>query len=72
MPGDPIAEPTGLGATIGKPGESVVNTASRAVSSSYGQAHAAGDQIATFIRDQPIAAAVIALGIGYILGRLRI
>ena len=72
MPSDPIAKPTGFGDTVGKPGETVMDTTSRAVSASYGQAQAAGDQIATFIRGQPIAAALIALGLGYILGRLRI
>ncbi len=72
MSGDPTAEPTGLGNTVGQPGESVSETASRAVSTSYQQAQQAGDQVASFIRSQPIAAALIALGLGYVLGRLRI
>jgi uncharacterized protein YjbJ (UPF0337 family) len=35
-----------------------------------GQAQQAADQVGDMIRAQPLTAAVIALGIGYILGRL--
>jgi ElaB/YqjD/DUF883 family membrane-anchored ribosome-binding protein len=30
------------------------------------------DQVGTYVREQPFSAALIALGIGYIIGRLRI
>ncbi|MBV9655600.1 MAG: hypothetical protein JOZ42_13665 [Acetobacteraceae bacterium] len=53
-------------------GENAAQSASRAVSNSYQQAQAATDEVVSFIRGQPVAATVIALGLGYILGRLRI
>ena len=54
------------------PGESAMATACRAMGASCGQAKRVGDEAATFIRTQPFAAALIALTIGYILGRLRV
>lgn len=72
MPSDPVARSSGLGETVGTPGESVAATTSRAVSRSYAQAEAATGEVAAFIRSQPVAAVLIALGLGYVLGRLRI
>lgn len=74
MVSDPMTQAPsfGGGAAEGQPGESVTQTASRAVSKSYNQAQEATDQVTAFIRGQPVAAAIIALGLGYVLGRLRI
>ena len=71
MATEPMSQSTGRSNTLSG-GETLLDSTGRAVSASYGQAEAAVDQLATFVRGQPIAAALIALGLGYVLGRLRI
>ena len=51
--------------------EGLYNQAAGRVQQMAGQAQDATDQISGMIRAQPLIAAGIALGIGYLLGRLR-
>lgn len=46
------------------------NQASGRAQQAWGQAQGAGEQLGDVIRDQPLIAAVVALGIGYLIGRL--
>jgi ElaB/YqjD/DUF883 family membrane-anchored ribosome-binding protein len=50
--------------------QGTVTDAGEAVQRTINQASDAQDQVATFIRDNPITAALIAVGIGYLLGKL--
>lgn len=54
--------------TVGKLLDTQGRTISRATESASGTL----GQVETFIREQPFSAAFIALGIGYIIGRLRL
>ncbi len=44
----------------------------KAVNRASSTAEGTLDQVGTYVREQPFSAALIALGIGYIIGRLRI
>lgn len=62
-----------IGDTIGDANmkaKGVYNQASGRAQQAWGQAQDAGDQLGEAIRGQPLMAAVIALGIGYLIGRL--
>jgi hypothetical protein len=50
--------------------EGTVADAGEAVQRKINQASDAHDQIETFIRNNPMTAALIALGIGYVLGKI--
>jgi hypothetical protein len=50
--------------------EGTVADAGEAVQRKINQAGEAQDQIVDFIRDNPITAALLAIGIGYVLGKL--
>jgi uncharacterized protein YjbJ (UPF0337 family) len=50
--------------------EGVYNQATGRAQRMWGQAQDATDQVSDTIRAQPLIAAAVALGIGYILGRL--
>jgi len=50
--------------------EGTVADAGEAVQRKINQASEANDQIETFIRDNPKTAVLIAVGIGYLLGKL--
>jgi uncharacterized protein YjbJ (UPF0337 family) len=50
--------------------DGLYNQAAGRAQQMWGQAHDATDQVSGAIRAQPLVAAVVALGIGYILGRL--
>jgi len=43
-----------------------------AINRACGSVEGALDQVGTYVREQPFSAALIALGVGYILGRLKI
>jgi ElaB/YqjD/DUF883 family membrane-anchored ribosome-binding protein len=43
-----------------------------AINHACSSAEGALEQVGTYVREQPFSAALIALGIGYIIGRLRI
>jgi uncharacterized protein YjbJ (UPF0337 family) len=51
-------------------GNGLYNQAAGKAQRMWGQAHDATDQVSDTIRAQPLVAAAVALGIGYILGRL--
>lgn len=62
-----------LGDTVGDAktqAQGVYNQASGRAQQAWGQAQDAGDQLSDAIRGQPLIAAVVALGIGYLIGRL--
>jgi len=72
MPSDQIG-----GASSGAAGRQntmsgLVDSQGRAMSNAAGQLQQTGTQLDEFIRTQPLAAVLIALGIGYVLGRLHI
>ncbi|HEY4042599.1 MAG TPA: hypothetical protein VGM32_12250 [Rhodopila sp.] len=50
--------------------EGAVADAGRAVQRGLNQAGDAKDQLTQFIRDNPITAALLAVGIGYVLGKI--
>jgi ElaB/YqjD/DUF883 family membrane-anchored ribosome-binding protein len=50
--------------------QGTVADAGQTVQKGLNQAAGAKDQLARFIRDNPISAALIAVGIGYLLGKL--
>jgi ElaB/YqjD/DUF883 family membrane-anchored ribosome-binding protein len=50
--------------------EGTVADAGKAVQRKINQASEAHDQIETFIRDYPMSAVLIAVGIGYVLGKI--
>ena len=50
--------------------EGTVADAGEAVQRKINQASNAHDQIETYIRDHPITAVLIAVGIGYLLGKI--
>jgi ElaB/YqjD/DUF883 family membrane-anchored ribosome-binding protein len=50
--------------------EGTVADAGEAVQQKINQASEAHDQIETFIRDNPMTAVLIAVGIGYVLGKI--
>jgi ElaB/YqjD/DUF883 family membrane-anchored ribosome-binding protein len=50
--------------------EGAIADAGETVQRGLNQAADAKDQAARFIRDRPISAALIALGIGYLLGKI--
>jgi ElaB/YqjD/DUF883 family membrane-anchored ribosome-binding protein len=50
--------------------EGSVADAGRAVQSELNQAGDAKEQLTKFIRDRPICAALVAVGIGYLLGKI--
>lgn len=50
--------------------DGVYNQAAGRAQQVWGQAQEATDQVSSAIRAQPLVAAAIALGIGYMLGRL--
>ncbi len=50
--------------------QGTVADAGEAVQRKINQASDAQDQVVTFIRDNPITAALIAVGIGYLLGKV--
>lgn len=50
----------------------LLNSQGRAISRTAENAGGTLNEIETFVREQPFSAAFIALGIGYIIGRLRL
>jgi ElaB/YqjD/DUF883 family membrane-anchored ribosome-binding protein len=50
--------------------EGTIADAGEAVQRKINQASDTQDQIVAFIRDNPITAALIAMGIGYVLGKI--
>lgn len=50
--------------------EGAIADAGEAVQRTVNQAAEAQDQLTQFVRDRPIAAVLIALGLGYILGKI--
>jgi len=50
--------------------DGLYNQAAGTAQQMWGQAQEAGDQVSGVIRAQPLVAAAIAVGIGYLLGRL--
>ena len=50
--------------------EGAVADAGQTVQRGLNQAGEARDQLSEFIRDNPITAALIAIGIGYVLGKI--
>lgn len=50
--------------------EGTIADAGQTVQKRINQAGEAQDQLAQFIRDRPISAALIAIGIGYVLGKI--
>jgi len=50
--------------------EGVVSDAGEAVQGKINQAGDVHDQIVEFIRENPISAVLIAIGIGYVLGKI--
>jgi ElaB/YqjD/DUF883 family membrane-anchored ribosome-binding protein len=50
--------------------EGTVADVGEAVQRKINQASEAHDQVGTFIRDNPITAVLIAVGIGYVLGKI--
>ena len=49
-----------------------MNQASQAAGQAQQMAGNSLDQVGDYVRQQPVSATLIALGIGYIIGRLRI
>ncbi|HEY1930669.1 MAG TPA: CsbD family protein [Acetobacteraceae bacterium] len=63
-----------VGETIGDSktqAEGLYNQAAGRVQQAVGQAHDAADQFTGMVRAQPLVAAAVALGVGYLVGRLR-
>jgi ElaB/YqjD/DUF883 family membrane-anchored ribosome-binding protein len=52
------------------PGQGTAADAGQAVQKGINQACEAQEELTKFIRDNPISAALIAVGIGYLLGKL--
>lgn len=50
--------------------EGAIADAGQTVQKGINQAGEAQDQLAAFIRDRPIVAAMVAVGIGYLLGKI--
>jgi ElaB/YqjD/DUF883 family membrane-anchored ribosome-binding protein len=74
MPSDQTGS-AGLGGqaqsgTSGSATSGLLDSQGRAYSNVRGQLQQTGGQMDEFIRTEPLAAVLIALGIGYILGRL--
>lgn len=63
---------TGQNATGQNANSGLLDAQGRAVSRTAGQLQQTGGQLDEFIRTQPIPAVLIALGIGYVLGRIGI
>jgi len=55
---------------MSEPAQGTVADAGQTVQKGLNQAGEAKDQLSEFIRDYPISAALIAVGIGYILGKI--
>jgi hypothetical protein len=71
MPSDQTSS-AGAGATTQTGTSGLLDSQGRSVNSARGQLQQTGTQMDEFIRTQPLAAVLIALGVGYILGRLGI
>ena len=69
MPSDQTGG-AGAGGQSQKAAANLLDAQGRAVNKAAGQLQETGGQVDEFIRTQPIAAVLIALGLGYILGRL--
>jgi ElaB/YqjD/DUF883 family membrane-anchored ribosome-binding protein len=52
------------------PAQGTVADAGQTVQKGINQVCDAQDQLVTFIRDNPISAALVAIGIGYLLGKV--
>lgn len=63
---------TGQNATAQNANSGLLDSQGRAVSRTAGQLQQTGGQLDEFIRTQPIPAVLIALCIGYVLGRIGI
>jgi ElaB/YqjD/DUF883 family membrane-anchored ribosome-binding protein len=72
-----------MSGTTGDPSGSMANEArdttgrlldaqGNAINRACGTVEGALDQVGEYVREQPFSAALIALGVGYIIGRLRI
>jgi len=71
MPSDQLGSaPSGSQAQSGT--GNLLDAQGRALNSAAGQLQQTGGQMDEFIRTQPLAAVLIALGVGYILGRIGI
>jgi ElaB/YqjD/DUF883 family membrane-anchored ribosome-binding protein len=55
---------------VSEQAEGAVADAGRKVQKGLNQAGEAQDQLAEFIREKPISAALLAVGIGYLLGKI--
>ena len=71
MPSEQTGSTTPAGQTQSGTG-GILDSQGRSVNSARGQLQQTGTQLDEFIRTQPLAAVLIALGVGYILGRLGI
>ena len=69
MPSDQTSS-AGLGGQAQSGTSGLLDSQGRAYNNVRGQLQQTGGQMDEFIRTQPLAAMLIALGVGYILGRL--
>ncbi|MBV8401030.1 MAG: hypothetical protein JOZ58_04245 [Acetobacteraceae bacterium] len=71
MPSDQTGTAAGTSSPQGG-SSGLLDSQGRALNRARGQFQPTGGELEEFIRTQPISAVLIALGIGYILGRLGI